>query len=66
MPYSPSVQHAKNSDTMVQCESCDKWRLVFSKKKLTQQQKQQVNLLLENISFSCGITYWNIVTCKRS
>lgn len=34
IPFSPSVQHIRNSDTMVQCGECDKWRLVFSKKKL--------------------------------
>jgi hypothetical protein len=62
MPYTPSVQHAKNTDIMVQCESCDKWRLVFSKKKLTQQQKQRVNTLLEDVSFTCGMTF-GMVQC---
>eukprot|EP00111_Clytia_hemisphaerica_P022406 TCONS_00065858-protein len=36
--FSPSKQHAKNTDTMLQCEECDKWRLVFSKKKITKAQ----------------------------
>jgi hypothetical protein len=31
VPFTPSVQHSRNTDTMVQCTQCDKWRLVFSK-----------------------------------
>ena len=30
MLYSPSIQHAKNTNLMVQCEECSKWRLIFA------------------------------------
>ena len=29
LSFSLSVQHAKNTDTMIQCEECGMWRLVF-------------------------------------
>ena len=33
--FCPTLQDA---DTITQCAECDKWRLVFSKKKLTEHQ----------------------------
>ena len=33
LSFYPSVQHVKNAQLMVQCEECEIWRLVFSKKK---------------------------------
>ena len=35
MPFSSSVQYVRNADIMVQCEECEKWRLAYSKYKLT-------------------------------
>ncbi len=32
LPSSPSVQHALNTNIVVQCDECDMWRLVFSKR----------------------------------
>ena len=34
LTFSPSQQHVKNVGLLVQCEECDKWRLIFSKHKL--------------------------------
>ena len=34
LPFTPTVRHVKNVDVMVQCEECDPWRLLFSKRKL--------------------------------
>ena len=33
--FSPSQQHVKNVELLVQCEECGKWRLLFCKHKLT-------------------------------
>ena len=52
LKFSQSVQHAKNADTMLKCEECDKWRLVFSKKKLNKQKLESLNILLEIISYT--------------
>ncbi len=46
LSYSPSIQHAKNTNVMVQCEECLMWRLVFSKKKLTLPQKKSLEKML--------------------
>ncbi len=40
--------------TVIQCEECDQWRLLFSKKKLDPQCKNDLDNLLEDISYSCG------------
>ena len=35
LSFSPSKQHVLNVDTMVQCEECSMWCLLFSRKKLS-------------------------------
>lgn len=54
LSFSPSVQHAKNTDTMIQCEECDMWRLVFSKKKLSVAARTTLQSILEEVSYTCG------------
>lgn len=54
LPFYASVQHVKNCQLMVQCESCDMWRIIFSKYKLKPTQRQQLQQLLDNLSYSCG------------
>ncbi|CAB3998966.1 Hypothetical predicted protein [Paramuricea clavata] len=61
LPFSPSVQHAQNTDVMVQCTECEKWRLVFAKKKLTKRQKQQLTDLLEDMDYTCGFQFDDIL-----
>ena len=34
MPFSPSSQAAKNTNVVVQCDECGKWRCMYSKLKL--------------------------------
>ena len=41
LTYSPSEQHARNTGVLVQCDECDKWRLLFSKRKLTAMQAME-------------------------
>ena len=54
LPFSPSVQHVHNTDMMLQCEECGQWRLIYSKKKLSRTQKQQLERVLDHVSYSCG------------
>ena len=35
LTYSPSEQCARNAEILVQCDECGKWRLLFSKHKLS-------------------------------
>ena len=39
---------------MVQCEECLKWRLVYSRCKLTVEQRTTLKSQFEDFSFSCG------------
>ena len=39
---------------MVQFENCEMWRLIFSKFKLKSTQKQQLQQLLGNLSYTCS------------
>ena len=32
LTYSPSEQHARNTGVLIQCDECNKWRLLFSKR----------------------------------
>ena len=53
-PFSPSFQHVNNTEMMLQCQECGQWRLIYAIKKLSCTQKQQLERVLDHISFSCG------------
>ena len=57
LSYSPSVQHVKNTNVMVQCEECSMWRLLFSKRKLTLPQQKALETVMADISYSCGALF---------
>jgi len=54
LPFYASLQHVKNSQIVVQCDSCDMWRIVFSKYKLKPSQRSLLQRLLLNYSYTCG------------
>ena len=54
LSFSPSVQHARNTDIMVQCDECSMWRLLFSKHKLSAAERATLQVVLEDISYTCG------------
>ena len=57
LPFSPSVQHVKNIDMMLQCTECEMWRLLFTKNKLKPAQKTQLtNVLGDDVEYTCGAT----------
>ena len=45
-----------NVDTMVQCEECNIWRLLFSRKKLSVRDKKQLQDTLADTAYTCGAT----------
>ena len=50
-----SVQHAKkNTNTMIQCENCQLWHLVYSKYKLTAPELSQLTFALTDYTYTCG------------
>lgn len=53
-PFNPTAQTAKNVGTVIQCEDCGKWRCMHAQKKLSKKQRDELEVLLETILFSCG------------
>ena len=56
LPFSPNVQHAKNTGLMLQCSECEKWRLLFTKFKLKPAQKAKKSSVLDDVEYTCGAT----------
>ena len=56
LSFSPSKQHVLNVDTMVQCEECNMWRLLFSRRKLSVRDKKQLQDILADTAYTCGAT----------
>ena len=57
MSFSPSQQHVNNVGLLLQCEECDKWRLMFCKHKLSVQETSDLQTILDDISYTCGTTF---------
>ena len=53
LPYYASVQHVRNSQLMVQCSECSLWRLIFSKYRLTMEQSEVLQHLIEDFEYTC-------------
>jgi hypothetical protein len=56
MPFNPTSQYAKNVGTVIQCGDCEKWRVLYSKKKITSNEKLILDEFLEAIIYTCGYT----------
>ena len=56
LSFSPSVQHTRNADTIVQCNECSMWRLLFSKRKLSVTECATLQVVLEDILYTCGVS----------
>ena len=54
LPFYPSVQHVKNTEMMLLCEECEMWRLVYSKRKLKKNEREELEGALDGMLFSCG------------
>ena len=57
LSYSPTKQHATNVNVVIQSDECNKWRLLFSKRKLQPHQRRKLRLILEDISYTCGAKF---------
>ena len=54
LPFTASVPHVKIVDTMLQCDECSMWRLLYCRFKLSKKEQADVKSALEDISFTCG------------
>ena len=50
---------------IVQCDECDKWRLLFSKRKLSARERTQLQGTIEDVSYSCGATIDDLILYTR-
>ena len=57
MPYSSTAQTARNTEIVLQCSSCKKWRLLRSKRKLKPYPRIEVDRELELLSYTCGSSF---------
>ena len=55
--FTPSQQHVHNVGLVVQCEECDMWRLLFCKHKLNSQEVVVLGKVLDDISYTCGVSF---------
>jgi hypothetical protein len=61
MPFCSSAIRAKNVGITVNCVECDKPRLLFSAKKLTEKDRTTLREFLDTIFYTCGMPFHN--TC---
>ena len=61
MPFCPSAARAKNVGITVNCIECEKPRLLFSAKKLTEKDKSILQGFLDTIFYTYGMSFHN--TC---
>ena len=54
MPFPPSAQYAQNTGLVLQCDECGKWRVMYSKKKIKKVQRDELQEIVEMLSYSCG------------
>ena len=54
LPFTPTVQHVKNCQVMVQCSECNMWRLLFSKYKLKKEERTELQNVLNEYTYTCG------------
>ncbi|CAG8612740.1 7401_t:CDS:2, partial [Scutellospora calospora] len=57
MPFSPSAAHAKNVGVTVNCTECEKPRLLFSAKKLSEKDKTLLRRFLDTIFYTCSMSF---------
>ena len=60
LSYSPVKQHVTNVNVVIQCDECDKWRLLFSKRKLQPDQRRELRFLLTDVSYTCGANFTDL------
>ena len=59
--YKPFKQHTRNAGVQVQCDECDKWRLLFSKHKLSARERTQLQGIIADVSYLFGATIQDLI-----
>ena len=61
MGFSPSAQYAKNVGTVIQCGECNKWRVLYSKSKLNNEESAKLSRFLDGIQYTCGDSFEGLI-----
>src|SRR5438045_7228635 len=62
MGFRPSAQNCKNVGTLIQCGECDKWRVIYSKSKLSSQENDELTRFLDEIQYTCVDTFYDLAS----
>ena len=62
MGFKSSAQNCKNVGTLVQCGECDKWRVIYSKSKLSLHEDEELTRFLDGIQYTCGDTFYDLTS----
>ena len=57
LPFNATQQHVKNVNMVIQCEECEMWRIVYSKKKLDPQSLSVLEKIMDDVVYTCGTTF---------
>ena len=57
LPFIASIQHAKNTNLMVECVECGMWRLIYARKKLSTVVRKELDKIMNKFDFSCGFNF---------
>ncbi|XP_014674219.1 PREDICTED: uncharacterized protein LOC106814419 [Priapulus caudatus] len=57
MPFPPSSQYAKNTKSVIQCDECQRWRCLYSKKALKRDDRDQLQREMDTLIYSCGTSF---------
>ena len=60
MDFSPTAQYAKNVRTVIKCTECNKSRVLYARRKISDEQYQLLQIFIDSIEYSCGVTFRNI------
>jgi hypothetical protein len=55
--FNATQQHVKNVNMLVQCEECELWRLLYSKKKIDPKNISFLEKIVADITYRCGATF---------
>ncbi len=65
VPFPVTIQHARNTNMVVQCEECGMWRIIYSKYKLTETELEIIKSILDNYSYTCGSSMADLNLCGK-
>ncbi len=57
LTFNATQQHVKNVNLLVQCEECEMWRLLYSKRKLGPCDINALEMIIGDLTYTCGATF---------